>query len=573
VAQRDIAFPTLSDSQIAMLEQFATPRHFADGEWLFQAGLTRVTFFVVRSGTVEIIDRTGDQPRTVAVHHPGEFTGDIDILSSRRSVVSAVARGDTDVLEVAPADIGRLISEDQTMGELILHAFIARREQLIESGFQGVRIIGSGTSRDSYRIREFLGRNQVPVTWIDVDDNPSAKEMLRNFGVDDSALPVVMCEAQPLLRNPSTRELALAVGLKRTIGEEVYDLVIVGAGPAGLAAAVYGASEGLTTLMLDAESPGGQAGSSNSIENYLGFPMGITGADLTRRATLQAQKFGASISTPSPAIALGDAGSHLIVKLEDGESAFARCVLIATGADYRKLDVPERERFEGLGVYYVATPTELDACSGAEVVIVGAGNSAGQAALFLAQHTRRVLILVRRDDMRRTMSSYLADRIEASHNIDVLYTTQIRAMAGAARLERVDIENTTTGEKRTIATPAVFTFIGAVPRTDWLPPQIDTDPKGFICTGRALANTPGWTRKRQPFLLETSQPGVFAAGDVRLGSAKRVAAAVGEGSMVVKFVHEYLAELREDVPLDVEPDVQLTSRVATGKKTRPVTSS
>jgi thioredoxin reductase (NADPH) len=325
--------------------------------------------------------------------------------------------------------------------------------------------------------------------------------------------------------------------------------------------------------MLDAESPGGQAGSSNSIENYLGFPMGITGADLTRRATLQAQKFGASISTPSPAIALGDAGSHLIVKLEDGESAFARCVLIATGADYRKLDVPERERFEGLGVYYVATPTELDACSGAEVVIVGAGNSAGQAALFLAQHTRRVLILVRRDDMRRTMSSYLADRIEASHNIDVLYTTQIRAMAGAARLERVDIENTTTGEKRTIATPAVFTFIGAVPRTDWLPPQIDTDPKGFICTGRALANTPGWTRKRQPFLLETSQPGVFAAGDVRLGSAKRVAAAVGEGSMVVKFVHEYLAELREDVPLDVEPDVQLTSRVATGKKTRPVTSS
>ena len=573
MAQRDIAFPTLSDSQIAMLEQFATQRHFADGEWLFQAGLTRVTFFVVRSGTVEIIDRTGDQPRTVAVHHPGEFTGDIDILSSRRSVVSAVARGDTDVLEVAPADIGRLISEDQTMGELILHAFIARREQLIESGFQGVRIIGSGTSRDSYRIREFLGRNQVPVTWIDVDDNPSAPEMLRNFGVDDSALPVVMCEAQPLLRNPSTRELALAVGLKRTIGEEVYDLVIVGAGPAGLAAAVYGASEGLTTLMLDAESPGGQAGSSNSIENYLGFPMGITGADLTRRATLQAQKFGASISTPSPAIALGDAGSHLIVKLEDGESAFARCVLIATGADYRKLDVPERERFEGLGVYYVATPTELDACSGAEVVIVGAGNSAGQAALFLAQHTRRVLMLVRRDDMRRTMSSYLADRIEASHNIDVLYTTQIRAMAGAARLERVDIENTTTGEKRTIVTPAVFTFIGAVPRTDWLPPQIDTDPKGFICTGRALANTPGWTRKRQPFLLETSQPGVFAAGDVRLGSAKRVAAAVGEGSMVVKFVHEYLAELREDVPLDVEPDVQLTSRVTTGKKTRPVTSS
>ncbi|MFI5239425.1 MAG: NAD(P)/FAD-dependent oxidoreductase, partial [Gemmatimonadales bacterium] len=428
--------------------------------------------------------------------------------------------------------------------------------------FQGVRVIGSGTSRESYRIREFLAHNQVPVTWIDVDGNPDAAEILGNFGVDSNALPVVMCEGQPLLHNPSTRELAIAVGLKRTIGDEVYDLVIVGAGPAGLAAAVYGASEGLTTLLLDAESPGGQAGSSSGIENYLGFPMGITGAELTSRATLQAQKFGARISTPSQAIALDDAGSHLVVRLEGNESAFARCVLIATGADYRTLDVSGRERFEGLGVYYVATPTELDACSGADVVIVGAGNSAGQAALFLAQHTRRVLMLVRRDDIRLTMSSYLADRIDAAHNIDILYTTQIRAMEGSTRLEHIDIENTTTGEKRSIATPAVFTFIGAKPRTDWLPAQIDTDPKGFICTGRSLRNTPGWTRKRQPFLLETSQPGVFAAGDVRVGSAKRVAAAVGEGSMAVKFVHEFLAEVSEDLPLDVQAAVPLTSRVA-----------
>lgn len=561
MTQRDIAFPTLSESQIATLAEFATPRRFGDGEALFQAGVTSATFFVVRSGAVEVIDRTGTEPRTIVVHQPGEFTGDIDILSRRRSLVTGVARGDTDVLEVAPSDVGRLIGEDQAMGELILHAFIARREQLLESGFQGVRVIGSGASRDSYRIREFLTRNQVPVTWTDVDTDSGAAEMLNNFRVDTTELPVVSCEGQPLLRNPSIRALAEAVGLKRPIGDEVYDLVIVGAGPAGLAAAVYGASEGLTTLLLDGEAPGGQAASSNSIENYLGFPMGITGAELTSRATLQAQKFGARFSTPSLASALEDAGSHLIVRLDDGEAAFARCVLIATGADYRKLDVAGRERFEGLGVYYVATPTELDACSGADVVIIGAGNSAGQAALFLAQHTRKVHILVRRDNMRRTMSSYLADRIEAAHNIEVLYNTEARAMDGGSRLERLDIENTKSGEKRTLATPAVFTFIGAIPRTDWLPSPIDTDPKGFICTGRALANTPGWTRKRQPFLLETSQPGVFAAGDVRLGSAKRVAAAVGEGSMVVKFVHEYLAEVRENLPLDIQADVPLSSRV------------
>ncbi len=573
MANNDVAFPTLSDSQIAMLGRFATTRRFKDGEYLFQAGLAPVVFFVVRSGKVEIIDSTGDEPRTVTQHGPGEFTGDIDVLSGRLSLVSAVARGDTEVLEIAPPDIGRLISEDQATGELILKAFIARREQLIASGFQGVRIIGSGTSRDSYRIRDFLTRNRVPVTWMDVDNDPSAAGILRNFGVDESALPVVMCEGQPLLRNPSTRDLAFAVGLKQAIGDTIYDLVIVGAGPAGLAAAVYGASEGLNTLLIDSESPGGQAGSSNSIENYLGFPMGITGAELTGRATLQAQKFGARISTPSAAVALDDDGAHLTVSLEGDESAFATCVLIATGADYRKLDVPGREQFEGLGVYYVATPTELVSCSGADVLIVGAGNSAGQAALFLAQHTRQVMMLVRRDDIRRTMSSYLADRIDAAKNITVHYTTQIRAMHGTARLERVDIENTTTGEKRTIATPAVFTFIGAVPRTDWLPPQIDTDPKGFICTGRALANTPGWTRKRQPFLLETSQPGVFAAGDVRLGSAKRVAAAVGEGSMVVKFVHEYLAEVHENVALDIQADIPLTTRATFGhSRARRVTS-
>jgi len=551
----NVAFPSLTERQIETLSKYATRRHFHHNDTLFQAGVSPATFFVVLSGAIEILDHSGDESRTIVVHEPGQFTGDIDILTRRITVVSAVARGETDVLEVAPADIRRLIAEDPAMGDVILQAFIARREQLLESGFEGVRVIGSRNSRDTYRIREFLSRNQVPMRWLDVDTDSGAAELLRHFGVGDEALPVVVCTGQPVLRNPSTRDLAQAVGLKREIGTEVYDLVIVGAGPAGLAAAVYGSSEGLTTLLLDADSPGGQAGASNAIENYLGFPMGITGADLTRAATLQAQKFGARLSTPAPVTALEDEGSHLTVRMDDGETASARCVLIATGADYRKLDVADRERFEGIGIYYVATKTELDACGGADVVIVGAGNSAGQAAVYLAQHTRRVTMLVRRDSMRQTMSSYLIDRIEAAPNIDVLYTTQVRELHGDTRLESVVVENTTTGERRTIDTPAVFTLIGAIPRTDWLPAQIDTDPKGFVCTGRQLANTPGWTRKRQPFLLETSQAGVFAAGDVRLGSAKRVAAAVGEGSMAVKFVHEYLAELRED------PQPELTTNV------------
>jgi thioredoxin reductase (NADPH) len=447
-----------------------------------------------------------------------------------------------DALEVAPADVRRIIAERPTIGELILHAFIARREQLVESGFRGVQVIGSARSREAYDLREFLSRNQVPVSWVDTDSDPGTAELLQHFGLSEHDLPAVACEGRPLMRNPSIRQVAEAVGLRRPLGDAVYDLVIIGAGPAGLAAAVYGSSEGLKTLVLDSQAPGGQAGASMKIENYLGFPTGITGAELTGRATLQAQKFDARFSTPSPVTALEIADNQRVVHIEGGECARARCVLIATGATYRRLGAAGRERFDGLGVYYAATKTELSGCEGAEVVVVGAGNSAGQAAVFLSEHARHVLMLVRGDDMRKTMSSYLVERIEEADGIEVLYHTEIRSMDGNERLERIELVNNQTGDARTVVTPAVFTFIGAVPCTHWLPPMIETDAKGFIRTGHSAAPSHHWDQSRAPYLLETSLAGVFAAGDVRLDSVKRVASAVGEGSMAVKFVHEYLAE-------------------------------
>lgn len=535
------AFPTLSDAQIAALDDVGVRRRFEDGEPLFQVGERGGGFFVVLSGAVEIIDRSSGEPRTVTVHEPGEFTGDIDILSRRRPVVSAVARGDTEALAVAPADIRRVLRERPALGEVILRAFIARREQLVESGFQGLRVIGSGGSRDTFRIRDFLSRNQVPFTWIDLDAEPDVGALLRHFGLEEGDTPVVAYGTQPLLRNPSTRELAETIGLRPALRRELYDLVVVGAGPAGLGAAVYASSEGLSTVVLDDTGPGGQAGSSSKIENYLGFPTGVSGAELTERATLQAQKFGTRFSTPSCATGLDCSGPHPVLVIDDEQRIAARCVLIATGADYRQLDVPERERFDGLGVYYSATQTELTACEGSDVVVVGGGNSAGQAVMFLSEHTHRVLLLLRGGDLRKSMSSYLADRIEGTENVEVLFHTEIRRMKGDRRLEAIEIENTETGRTRTVQTPAVFTFIGAVPRTDWLPEEIETNDKGFIKTGRRVSRSPRWTAEREPFSLETSHPGVFAAGDVRLGSIKRVASAVGEGATTVQSIHEFLA--------------------------------
>ena len=536
-----VAFPTLDDVQVATLAKFGTRRALSDGEHLFKAGDRAYNFFVVERGAVEIVEHSSGEPKTVALHEVHAFGGDVSLVTGRPALISAVARGDTEVFEIAPSDIRRIMAERPALGELLLRAFIARRELLVASDFQGLRVLGAGSSRDTFRIRDFLARNQVPFTWIDVDHDPQVGELLRSFGLSEADTPVVVFGSEPLLRNPSTRVLADLIGVRRPLTQRVYDLVVVGGGPAGLAAAVYASSEGLATAVIDANAPGGQAGTSSKIENYLGFPTGISGAELANRAILQAQKFGAQFSSPSQVARLDFDNDRPVLWFDDGEHVSTRCVLIATGANYRKLDVPRREQFEGLGVYYAATSTEAQLCRGSEVIVVGGGNSAGQAVMFLSDHTSHVLLLLRNGDLRKSMSSYLVDRIEGADNIEVLPDAEISHMLGDQRLEVVEIKNHRTGEMRTVRTSAVFTFIGAIPCTEWLPVEIETDSKGFVKTGRLVSASPYWTADREPFLLETSRPGIFAAGDVRFGSTKRVASAVGEGAMAVQFVHEYLA--------------------------------
>jgi thioredoxin reductase (NADPH) len=541
-----IAFPTLDEAQVTRLSGCtgAVPRSFQDGQTLFAVGDRDLKFFVVKSGEVEIIDHSGDEPKRLTVHRKGQFTGDVTHLTGAPAIVSAVARGPCDVLEISGEGLRRVLNQCPDLSDVILQAFIARRQLLRQSpDFTGLRVIGSRYSADTFRVRDFLAKNRVLFTWVDVETDPQVDRLLKQFGVTEADTPVVACGHLLMLRNPSNRQLADAIGARQPLEQTVYDLAVVGAGPAGLAAAVYAASEGLRTVVLEQTAPGGQAGSSMRIENYLGFPAGLTGSELAGRAVLQANKFGARLSVPTPVTRLEFDKAYPILRLEDRETVAAKCLLIASGAEYRRLEVEGCERYEGTGVYYAATPNEAQLCRGAEVVLVGAGNSAGQAAVFLAGHARKVLLLIRGDDLYKSMSSYLARRIEQTANVELLRNSEVRRMRGDGHLTAVEVVNHRTGEGRTVETPAVFSFIGAMPRTDWLPPEIERDAKGFVQTGPALASSPHWTARRQPFLLETSRPGVFAAGDVRAGSVKRVSSAVGEGAMAVQFVHEYLKEM------------------------------
>lgn len=541
-----VAFPKLNKDQIAALERCteASLKQYQAGQKLFEVGDRDFKFFVIKSGQVEIIDESGETPKTVTIHMPGEFTGDVAHLTGRPSVVSAIAHVDCEVYEISAEGVRQILNRCPDLGDIILQAFIARRQLLRKLGnFTGLRVIGSRYSQDTFRIRDFLSRNRILFTWLDLEADPQVNQLLKQFGFTQADTPVIAWGRKLLLRNPSNRELAEAIGLRQPLEQEVYDLVVVGAGPAGLAAAVYGASEGLCTLVLERMAPGGQAGRTMRIENYLGFPTGISGIELAECAVLQANKFGARLPVATMVMGLRFDNVYQVLNLDDGETVTAKCLLIATGADYRLLGVEGCEKFEGCGVYYAATPNEAQVCRNADVVVVGGGNSAGQASVFLAGFARRVYLVIRGENLYKDMSAYLAWRIEQNSKIEVLLNTEVRRMYGNQHLGSVEVVNKKTGEVRIIETTALFSFIGAVPRTDWLPPEIELDDKAFVRTGTAISKSPHWNARREPFLLETSRPGVFAAGDVRSGSVKRVASAVGEGAMAVFFVHEYLQEM------------------------------
>jgi thioredoxin reductase (NADPH) len=539
------AYPRLSEHQITALGALGGARPTTPGDVLFHEGERASEFIAILTGTVAVVEAYGSpDERVIAIHGPGRFLGEIGLLTGQAAFVTAVVREPGEVLVLPVDQLRQLVAQDTALGDLILRAYILRRSILIGLG-TGLKIMGSRFSPEARRLRDFAARNRLPHRWIDLEKDPQAEAVLRELGVGPEETPVVIWGKQ-LLRNPSNAELARAIGLAAPAAEEtICDLVVAGAGPAGLGAAVYGASEGLATVVVDAVAPGGQAETSPRIENYLGFPAGISGAELADRAVIQAQKFGARITVPGRAIALLERDGYYVVELEGGASVCARTVLIGTGAQYRKLDVPRLEQFEGTSVYYAATQTEAMLCRDDPVVIVGGGNSAGQASLFLAQHAAHVRLLVRGDDLGRDMSRYLVDQIERSKGVEVHLNTEVRELRGDRVLEGLVIENNRTGATREVDAKALFVFIGAAPRTAWLANDLALDEHGFVRTGSdaepyvSRVNDADWT----PMVLESNRRGVFAAGDVRSGSIKRVASAVGEGAMAVRLVHERIQQV------------------------------
>jgi thioredoxin reductase (NADPH) len=536
------AFLKLSAAQMKEVAQVAECRTYHDGDILFKAGQTEFKFHVIQKGEIEIFNVSGDKPTLIVTHGPLEFTGNVANLAGRSSDVDAVAKGTVEVYEICSAELKTIINERPELSDTILKAFIARSIALSESDFIGLRVIGSQFSQDTFRIRDFLSRNRVLFTWIDVDSDPQVGELLTRFNVQLADTPIVASGNEWLLRNPSNIVLAEKIGIKHEFKDDLYDLVIAGGGPAGLAAAVYGASEGLKTVVLEMIAPGGQAGTSSKIENYLGFPTGVSGTELAARATIQAEKFGAQLSVPSKVMRLSFENKHNVLELDTGEKVLSKALLIASGAEYKKLEVPNLEKFEGRGVYYAATKMEATICKGQWVAVVGGGNSAGQAAIFLSMHVSKVYLIARGKNLSITMSKYLEQRIKDCEDVALHFNTEIKAIKGDEKIESITIVNNENKEEKELNVGAIFSFIGALPRTEWLPDEIEKDEKGFIATGVSAGKSFHWKEKRQPFLLETTRPGIFAAGDVRSNSVKRVASAVGEGSMAVQFVHEYLKD-------------------------------
>lgn len=545
-SREQIAFPKFSDEEIEQLRVYGNEREFGPGRFLFRTGERWFAFFVVLQGGIQILDTSGEGESEVAVHGPGEFTGDIDMITGRAAVVDGRAQGVTRVLEIESDCLKRIISEVPQLSETILSAFLMRRTLLKEKGYRGATVYGGRSNPETLKVRELLARNGVPFTWEDTDDSEESCAILQEFQVQEEDYPVVLTAAGELLRNPTPQVLARAVGMREHGQGQKYDVAIVGAGPAGLAAAVYGASEGLRTIILDALAPGGQAGTSSKIENYMGFPTGLSGEELASRALIQAQKFGADFSVPCEVERLECGNGEVILHLKGAEPVQAKVVVIASGARYRQLPLDNLAQFEGKGVYYAATYLESMMCSGTEVGVVGAGNSAGQAAVMLSNVAKRVHVIVRGDDLRKSMSSYLANRLDQIDNVVIRHGTQVAKLHGEDHLSRVTLTERGSNEETDLPISNLFVFIGADPNTAWVNDAVALDEKGFVLTGPQVRDRGNWPLNRDPAFLETSCPGVFAVGDVRSGSIKRVASAVGEGSMSVALIHAHLAALAQE---------------------------
>lgn len=543
-------YPILTEAQIARMRPFARQRKVAIGEVLYRPGDTSVPFYVLLSAIFQIVQIDGDKEIPVTEFHPGMFTGEAGLMGGQRAIVLSRVLQAGEVLEIATDDLKALVSRDTELSDILLRAFILRRLMLVTRQLGNVLLLGSDHSAETLGLREFLVRNSHPYTYVDLDTDVASRCLLDRFSVSLDEIPIAICNGSAVLRNPTPLQLADSIGLNDDAQrDEVRDLIIVGGGPAGLAAAVYAASEGLNVLLIESYAPGGQAGTSSRIENYLGFPTGISGQELASRAVAQAQKFGANIAVARSIVEFKCDSHPYELQTEDGRAFRAKTVVIATGARYKRPDVIGLTAFEGKGVYYGATHIEAQLCANEDVVVVGGGNSAGQAAVYLSQIARRVFMLVRSSDLSQSMSRYLIRRIENNAAITLLCRTELIDVRGDESLESVSWANRAVAQETSQPIRHLFVMTGASPNTDWLRGCVALDSNGFVLTGRDLplaprsGDTPSWPMSRPPQLFETSLPGVFAIGDVRAGSIKRVASAVGEGAIAVSFVHHALSEL------------------------------
>jgi thioredoxin reductase (NADPH) len=545
--RRAQVLPRLDQRQLADLTQFGERRRYTAGEILFSQGERHVGMFVVLSGRIDIVRNTIAGEELLVSYEAGGFSGEVGLLAGRAAIASGRAGEDSEVLAVDEAGLHRVVVAHAELSELIMRAFILRRVAMLEAATAPLTLIGSRLASETHRLRQFLASNGQPIAYLDTESERDTKAVLERFGVTENELPVVITEKGQVLRSPSLRALADAIGFspERLDGRRV-DVAVIGAGPAGLAAAVYAASEGLSVVVLDAKAPGGQAGTTSRIENYFGFPTGISGQALAGRGFVQAEKFGAEVAVPRRASGFDCGSDQLTVKVDDVERLEARCVVIATGAHYNKPRVDRCEDFEGRGVYYAATFMEAQLCADREVIVVGGGNSAGQAAVFLSDRARQVHMLVRSTGLAASMSDYLIQRIATESNIALHTETELISLHGDGALASVRWRHRRSGAVEEHPIEHVFLFCGARPNTDWLEDCLILDSTRFVKTGADLTaeelGKAKWPLARAPLRLETSHPGVFAVGDVRSGSVKRVAAAVGEGSSAVQLIHQYLAE-------------------------------